>query len=279
MSLQALASNLLAAGTALDEETDVQYLLFVDPKESTLNCQEWKGESLDQDRTVDSVRPNSTAAVLITATDKLVIGIKPSSKLCAYTFDDDEGDWVESMDSPVANYSVHPNGKLTATKDATGRNFVFFQDPFKQLISLSDATWKSTTIPVSAIAGTPISVLVTEDELNLYYISANDNNLHVVVRGLDDATWNDSVVIKYEFVEEIKALCMGDGESFVLTGGNELLKVSAEGKKLKLGKVEDGKFIAESTEQASITTTWYKNGQIVKQRVTRGARVRHTTYY
>jgi len=245
--LQNLARDLLAAGSATDEDNAI-YQLFVDAKDSSLSCQQWKDDVLvKEEEIVDAVRPNSTAAYIINPTSELVICITPSSKLSAYTYDEDEREWVESEESPVAGYDVHPNGKLAAATDAKGQAYVFFQDPSQNLVCLDDG-WDSTILPVSAVTGTPISLLVTQDELQVYYISDNDKFIHKAVRQ-SDGIWQDSAVIKYAFNEEIRAICIGDNESFALTGGDDLLKVGAEGEKLQLGTVKDGKFIPKTTEE------------------------------
>lgn len=60
----------------------------------------------------------------------------------------------------------------------------------------------------------------------MYYISATDNSIHGVIRG-SDGVWKDSLAIKYPFAEEIKAFCLGEQVSYVLTAKNILLKVTS----------------------------------------------------
>jgi hypothetical protein len=273
---QSLVRNLLAAGGTTDAAGEINYFLFVDAKKSFLNCQHWKGETLStQELLVDSVRPNSTAALIITPKEKIAISISPSSTLQVHTYDQDESEWTESEESPIANKAVHPNGKLVASPDASGRYYIFFQDPSKSLISLQYDTWTRITLPVSPIAGTPISTLATEDELHVYYISASDNFIHGAVRG-SDGVWKDEVAIKYAFTEEIRSFCLGENESYVLTAKNTLLKVSAEGNKTQLGTVKDGKFVPETKEEAKMTTYYYNNrGKVIRKRVIKAGKVTH----
>lgn len=263
---QDLARNLLAVGGTVDEQGEVNYLLFVDPKDSFLNCQHWKGDTLvKEELIVDSVRPNSRAAYLITPTERLVIYITPSSKLNSYTYDEDEREWVESDETPIANFAVHPTGRVVASQDATGKAYVFFQDPSQRLICLDEA-YTPTTLPVNPIAGTPISTLATEDEFHVYYISATDKFIHGLVRG-SGGTWKDSVASKYAFTEEVKAFCSGNEEFYVLTAANTLFKVNMEGTTKKLGTVNGGKFVPETAEEARVIEDYYPNGRLKRRYV------------
>lgn len=259
--LQDLTRDLLTAGSTSDAESNVDYLLFVDPEESFLQCQHWSSDSLVQEELVtSSVRPNSTAAYLITPTGRFIICITPSSKLSAYTFDVDDDEWVESAGSPVTRYDVHPDGKLDTLTDASGRVYLFFQDPSKHLICLDDA-WAFTIIPaVNPAAGTPISTLVTEDAVYVYYISANDNFIHVVARDSHEA-WTDSIVVNYALTEQIEAISVGENEWYVLTRAHVLLKITAESEALTLGTVKDGKCVPVNTEEAGFSFKWFRKGR------------------
>ncbi|PPQ92157.1 hypothetical protein CVT25_008782 [Psilocybe cyanescens] len=266
---QELARYLLAAGSTTDPKGNVNYILSVDSTKSFLNCQHWKGDTLaKQELLVESVRPGSTAAYLITPSEKLIVCITTSSNLTSYTYDPDDREWVESDESLLSNYTVHPNGKLAGSLDAVGQVNVVFQDSSQRLISLIsiDDEWTSTTLPVNAVAGTPISTLASKDGLLVYYISATDNFIHVAIHG-SDGTWKDSATSKYAFTEEIKAFCVGNAEFFVLTAGNAILKVTAEGTKTVLGNVKDGKFVPATVEEAGFSISWYPNGQLASYSV------------
>ncbi|PPQ92162.1 hypothetical protein CVT25_008787 [Psilocybe cyanescens] len=256
---QELARFLLAAGYTADAGGNVNYLLFVDSAKSFLNCQHWKGDTLaKQELLVESVRPNSTAAYFVTPSEKLVICITPSSNLTSYIYDTDDREWVEVDDSPLSNYAVHASGKLAGSLDDTGRVHIFFQDSSQRLISLIsiDDEWTSTTLPGSAVSGTPISVLSSKDGLLVYYISDTDNFIHVAIQG-PDGTWRDSAASEYTFIEEIKAFCIGKDEFFVLTSNNALLKITTKGDKTALGTVKNGKFVPETVEEAGFSVSWY----------------------
>jgi len=266
--LQELSRSLLAAGSAPDPKGEGEYLLYVDPNKSFLNCKHWTGDAFGrQELVASSVRPNSTAAYLITPTEKLIICISPSSNLSAYTYDNDECEWVESDDHPIAAYKVHPDGKLAASLDDKGQVYACFQDASQRLVYL-DHKWSSTVLPATPVAGSPFSTSFFDDTLHLYYISATDNYIHDVTR--KNGTWRDTVVIKYAFQTRIKAFFMtenesGGAESYALTQENALQKFAAEGEITKLGNVRDGKFMPQTTEEASMTVRYYRHGQLVKR--------------
>lgn len=262
---QELARYLLAAGSTTDTSGSVNYLLSVDPAKSFLNCQHWKGDTLSkQELLVESVRPGSTAAYLITSSDKVIICITPSSTLTSYSYDQDDREWVEADESPLSNFHVHPNGKLAGSVDTAGKSYVVFQDASQRLVSLISTDgddWTSSTLPGSAIAGTPVSTLASNDGVIVFYISSTDNFIHVAIQGKNNS-WTDKVASKYTFSNEVKALCAGDGEFYALTTKNGLFKVNNEGVRTDLGTIKDGKYVPGTVEEAGYSISWYPNGQV-----------------
>jgi len=265
--LQDLTRRLLAVGGAADLEGKGEYLLYIDRERYFLNCKHWTGDFCDrQELVASSVRPNSTAACLITRTEKLIICISPSSNLGAYTYDNDEREWVESDDHPITAHKVHPLGKLAASIGANGGIHVYFQDPWQRLIYLDKQT--PTVLPANPVVGSPFSTSVVGDELHLYYISSNDNYIHDVTR--KNGTWRDTIVIKYPFKTHTRAFFMiknesGDDESYVLTEETALLKFTAEGQMSKLGTVKNGKFISERSVDGCTNDAW--NGTLTEDRL------------
>lgn len=273
---QDLTRSLLAAGSVGDPEGEGEYLLYVDPQRSFLSCRHWEGNAFGETELIaPSVRPNSTAAYLITETGKFVICITPSSNLSAYEYD---GQWDEIDDHPIMSYEVHSDGRLAASIGANGRIYVFFQDPSQRLICLDDA-YTATVIPVNPVVGSPFSTALFNDKLHLFYISANDNYIHDVTQ--EDSTWKDRVVINYEFKTEIKSFFTTEDEkgedlAYVLTGDSEnaLVKITGGGEMTKLGTVKDSTFVPQTPEQARIVVSYYRGGQLVKRIEATGARVR-----
>ncbi|KAF8810487.1 hypothetical protein BYT27DRAFT_7091735, partial [Phlegmacium glaucopus] len=245
--LQNLTRCLLAAGYATSRDGKERYLLYVDAQTSFLQCQYWSGNYLVDDELVTSdVRPNSTAAYLITRASDIIICITPSSTLTSYTYDDEECEWVQNDDDTLSSYVVHQNGKLTASVDANGRIHIVFQDASQCLTYLVKGR-PSTVLPfVWPILGSPLSISVVGNTLHVYYISAKDEFIHHV-SGVND-TWNDRIVIKRRFDKKIQSFVevgteSGDNELYVMTEDDALLKVNTQEHLMKLGTVQKGKFV------------------------------------
>lgn len=266
--LQNLARRLLAAGYAKNQSAKEQYLLYVDPDESFLQCQILSSNSspVDQELVASSVRPNSTAAYLIAPTGKLIICITPSSALSAYTYNQDDCEWVEAA---LPDFVTHANGKLAGSVDANGRIHVVFQNPSQCLIYL-DNSWSGKILPVSPVVGSPLSISVVGNTLHVYYISAKDNFIHDVTGANDN--WKDRIVIKHKFDQKIKNFTVvksesGDEELYVMTEDDALLKINAQGRQMKLGTVKMGKFISERSVDDCANDAW--NGTLNEDRLTR----------
>lgn len=277
---QELARQLLSAGGTTDADGKINYILVVDAK-SSLICQHWNGETIaKQEVLVKSVRPNSTAAYIINDDEKIVVFVTPSSKLGASTYDAEERIWTQadSDEIPITNHAVHPKGKVTSSPDASGKVFVFFQDANQRLVCLNDE-WTATTLPGdNPIAGTPIVVFATlEGDFVVHYISSTDKFIHALVRGKDDV-WKDVVAFKYACSEDVKALCLGEGEFYALTEDGKVFKFDVDGKKTDLGTVQDGKFFPKTVEQARIRETYYRNGKL-KSRTIEGGYIRGYDYW
>jgi len=266
--LQNLTRCLLAAGYSKSRDGREQHLLYVDAQTSLLQFQQWSGDSIVKDELVGSaVRPNSTAAHLITPTGKFIICITPSSTLSTYTYDDEEREWVQNENDPLSTYVVHRDGKLAASVDANGRVHAVFQDASQRLAYL-DSRWSDTVLPVRPSIGSPISILVVGNTLHVYYISAKDECIHDVSRMND--IWNDMVLTKHSFDKKIQSFVVvesesGDNEVYVRSEDDALLKINALGRLMRLGTVQKGKFISERSVDGCTNDAW--NGALTEDRL------------
>ena len=267
--LQNLTRCLLAAGYAKSQDGKEQYILVVDPEDSFLQFQQWSGNSLiRQDLIVGSVRPQSTAAYLNTPSGKFIFCISPSSTLHAYDYDEEQREWAENDKNDIG-VLVHPDGKLASSVDAKGSVHVVFQDHSQHLVYL-DNSWSLTTLSVSALAGSPLSILVIRDRLHIFYISAKDNVIHDVTRA--NHSWQDMVVVKHVFETRPKSFMMAENEGkkkevYVMNEDNTFLKIDAEGRLTKLGTVMMGKFVSERSVDLCAKDAW--NGTLTERNLER----------
>ena len=258
--LQNLTRCLLAAGYSKSQDGKEQYLLYVDEQTSFLQFQHWSSDSITKEELVgaSAVRPNSTAAPVITPIGKLIIFITPSSTLGSYTYDNEEREWVQNDDDPLSTYVVHRDGKVAASVDAIGRVHVVFQDPSHRLTYI-DNQRSGTVLPVKPLIGSPFSISFAANILRVYYISAKDEFIHDLSRA--NGTWNDTVVTKHRFHKKIQSFVVvesgrGDNELYVMSEDSSLLKIVAQGSPTKLGTVQKGKFISERSVDGCTNDAW-----------------------
>lgn len=264
--LQNLTRCLLAAGYSKSQDGKEQYLLYVDEHRYLLQFQQWSSDFIAREELVgaSAVRPNSTAAHVITPIGKLIICITPSSGLSSYTYDDEEREWVHNDNDPLSTYVVHHDGKVAASVDAIGRVHVVFQDASCSLIYV-DNQWSSTVLPVRPLVGSPVSISVVGNILHVYYISAKDQFIHDLSRA--DGTWHDIVFTKHRFYKKIQSFVVveserGDNELYVMSDDNSLLKIDTQGRLIKLGTMQKGKFISERSVDSCTDDAW--NGTLTE---------------
>ena len=258
--LQTLTRCLLAAGYSKSQDGKEQYLLYVDEQTSLLQFQHWSSDFIAKEELVGAspVRPNSTAAHVITPIGKLIICITPSSRLDSYTYDNEESEWVQNDDDSLSAYVVHRDGKLAATVDASGRVHVVFQDASHRLTYV-DNQWSGTVLPVRPLVGSPVSISVANNILRIYYISAKDQSIHALSR--ENGTWNDIVVTKHRFHQKIQGIVVveserDDKELYVMSEDDVLWKFDAQGSLMKLGTAQKGKFISERSVDGCTNDAW-----------------------
>ncbi|KIM49759.1 hypothetical protein M413DRAFT_6656 [Hebeloma cylindrosporum] len=259
--LENLTRCLHAAGYTKSQEGKERYTLYVDPEESFLQLQQWSGNSItNQELIVESVRPKSTAACLITPTGKFILCISPSSSLDAYTYDEGGHRWVRFDEDDIGDLSrsvVHPDGKLASSVDSKGIIHGVFQDQSRRLVYFSNSS--STTLPVNPVPGSPLSISTIRNTLHIFYISAKDNFIHDVTRAND--SWKDAIGIQHAFVAKPKNVIITANESknmelYVMTQDDEILKNNSKGRLTKLGTVKMGNFIPERISDFCTKDAW-----------------------
>ena len=264
--LQNLTRSLLAAGYSKSQDGKEQYLLYVDQHTCLLQFQHWSNDFIAKEELVgaSAVRPNSTAACVITPIGKLIICITPSSTLGSYTYDNKECEWVQNDDDPLSTYVVHHDGKVAASVDANGRVHVVFQDASHRLTYV-DNQWSGTVLPATPLVGSPISISVVGNILRVYYISAKDNLIHDLSRA--GGSWHDIVVTKHRFYKKIHSFVVveserGDNELYMMSDDDVLLKIDVQGRLMKLGNVQKGKFMSERSVDGCTNDAW--NGTLTE---------------
>jgi hypothetical protein len=264
--LQNLTRSLLAAGFSKSQDGKEQYLLYIDKHTCLLQFQHWSNDFIAKEELVatSAVRPNSTAACVITPIGKLIICITPSSRLSSYTYDVKECEWVQNDDVLLSTYVVHRDGKVAASVDANGRVHVVFQEASHRLTYV-DNQWSGTVLPVSPLVGSPVSISVVGNILRVYYISAKDKLIHDLSRA--DGAWHDIVVTKHRFYKKIQSIVVvegerGDNELYMMSDDDALLNIDAQGRLMKLGTVQKGKFISERSVDGCTNDAW--NGTLTE---------------
>ncbi|KAH9828785.1 uncharacterized protein C8Q71DRAFT_792452 [Rhodofomes roseus] len=241
--LQDLTRCLLAAGYAA--RPDRQYLLYT--QDGVLISKLWTGDSFGEEELVaTSVRPDSSAAILADADDRVIIGITASSTLAAFQYDEDEEEWIQ--DGALSAYNVHEKGRLSACYTADHRICIVFQNGSGALVhieetevdsegSLDEGTgWTATVLKKASdpLPGTPISTVLDDNGLHVFYVSAADQRVHHLHGG---ETWAD---------EEMFDQTLGP----VVTADKAVLQVEDGGDKRELGKVDDnGKLVPSTTAE------------------------------
>jgi hypothetical protein len=269
MALQNLTRCLLAAGGisdkkgVSDERGNAMYLLYINPERSSLSCAYWKGDSFGKrELLANEVRPNSVASYLITPSgEKVVIYISSSNVISGVRYDEEEEDWVADHAIAALKNTVDPDGKLTAVLDVDGHPCVFFEDTSKRLVYLDNA-WAPAFLPADLVKGSPLATSIVGGKVYVFYISAKDNCMHYVTQeGQQGGDWCDTLVSEYAFEKKPKRFLVTQTpdsrkfESYVLTDGNALLQINAEGKGKVLGKVDEtGLFTPIDMQQSSIIT-------------------------
>ncbi|KZT11213.1 uncharacterized protein LAESUDRAFT_258324 [Laetiporus sulphureus 93-53] len=175
--LQDLTRCLLAAGGGPHPEGKGFVLLYTD--QSSLISKVWTGSSFGDQELIDTdVRANAPAPYLLMPTTCIILSISDSSKLVSFRYDVEEEEWVPD---DIPDHVVHADGKLAAATDVDGHVSVFYQSVEERLVHLDEA-WKPTLLPVQPVIGTPLTTLLSDDRVHVFYISAGDRCLHYIVR-------------------------------------------------------------------------------------------------
>ncbi|EPT04848.1 hypothetical protein FOMPIDRAFT_82823 [Fomitopsis schrenkii] len=217
--LQDLARCLLAAGYASHVDGQGMYLLSTD--EGTLISKDWTGESFGKEELIaTSVRPDSSAAILVTPDDNVIIGITAASTLAAFQFDEDEEEWVQ--DRALSAYTVHAKGKLSACHTSDQRICIVFQDVRGALVRVEEndsddasessdggSGWMTTVLEKACepMLGTPISLMLDESGLHVFYVSEADKRIHRLREG---GPWADEDISEHAF-GPLQALALSRG--------------------------------------------------------------------
>ena len=264
--LQDVARCLLAAGYANDPEGKGQYLLYVDPKTSSLMSKRWTGSFFDDKELITDtpVRPNSTASYLINPSTRLVICISSKSTVRVLQYDEEEEKW-DDVDTKQPHV-VHPEGKLTAFSRADNFLRIIYQDHSGRLIYLNKS-FQPLALPVDLVAGSPLSSAVVNEQIYVFYISSRDNYVHCVTEARP-GNWSDEILAKHAFDQIPKQFVVpvdpksGGFEVYVLTEENALLRI-AKSQMSILGKIDaTGKFTSARSVDRCCNDAW--NGTLTR---------------
>ena len=207
-----LAFYLSAAGGARGPSGPL-YLLYVDPKTSSLVAKLWTGEDKFEriENIAESVRPNSAASYIIGPSIRLIAYISSEDELRVCELDDESDEW---MDDTSVQHKVHPIGQVAAVLFPNDRVRIIFQDPSGgfTLLDRVGGSWSSIALPIALKAGSPIGTWMVGNHLHIFYVSANNNSLHYVVEDGDNQ-WKDVAVASCMFGEK------SNPKRFMVLGG------------------------------------------------------------
>ena len=251
---------LLAAGYTDHPEGEGKYLLYVDPKESSLISKHLTDSSFDDKELVaTSVRPNSTAAYLIKPDTQLVICISSESTIRVLQYDNEEEEWPD-VDTK-GPHVVHPDGKLTAFYGADNILRIIFQDRSGGLVYLKNDFQPEALRVDSPVKGSPLSSAVVNDRIYVFYISARDKCIHYVTEARP-GNWTDNILSKHAFEKGPKQFIVsadqnsGAFEAYVLTEENTLVRI-ANSKTSVLGKIDEkGNFTSTRSVDRCCNDAW-----------------------
>jgi hypothetical protein len=252
---------MVSAGGAKLPDSEATYLLYIE--DSDLKLKEWNGTSFDSQELIASdAAPDTLALYLITpGSTKRIIYITSAATLGSLVYDEDNEEWAG--EESLGQHKVHPNGKVAGTIGVDGGQHVFFQNPANKLIHLDDK-YNATTLSANAVAGSPLTVLVTEDKVYLFYISTSDNFVHSLAQQ-GNGTWSDATLSTFAFDanDKPKRLLVSPSEGgaldlFVLSEKRSLFRVSTDGTKTVLGSVTDaGEWKAATNEECFLPFAFY----------------------
>ncbi|TFY69363.1 hypothetical protein EVJ58_g461 [Rhodofomes roseus] len=261
--LQDLTRCLLAAGYAAHPDGQSTYLLST--KDGVLVSKLWTGNSFGEEEIIaTSVRPDSSAAILADADDRIIISITAASTLAAFQYDEDEEEWIQ--DRALSVYNVHGKGRLSACYTADHRICIVFQNESGALVRIEEtevdsdgsldegAGWTATVLKKASdpLLGTPISTVLDDNGLHVFYFSAADQRVHQLHGG---ETWADEEMFD-QALGPLQGLVVstnrekGSFEAYVLTADKAVLQAEDGGDKRELGKVDgNGKLVPNTTAE------------------------------
>jgi len=245
---QELVRFLTAVGFSSDPEGKFFYFLFTN-EQSSIFSRHWNGSGFGQeDPIANSVRPDSSAAYIITNNERFVFCISHDSSFRVLKYDDH---WLHLKNMP--RYVVHPKGQMAGYVGLDGKRYALFQDASRRLISL-DETWTQTILPVQAAIGTPIAHIILgvpdRPRLLVFYLG-KDSRLHYLEQRIGGIWGSEFLFTDVLFEDKLNKMVVTWNESkrklevYVLTGKKGVFQATqgGRGEGLSLGKIEDEKFI------------------------------------
>jgi ankyrin repeat protein len=253
MSQFQIARCLVAADSTDAVDSGSTYFLYA--QDSLLVSKEWTGKSFAPQTVVaESVRPDSSAAYILTSSVQLIVYIDTSSKLQTVLFDDDSDEWYED-ESYTASHEVHPTGHVAACLNDRGDVIILFQGKTGHLHLFNHNNSESIIqIPVRPVIGSPLRASFVRGTLYVFYVSAEDNCMHYTIsknntwKEWKDNKWSSHPFegVAKQFIVESKRRNVLEFEAHVLTKERKLLHVAVGGQWEKLGRLDEkGDFISE----------------------------------
>ncbi|KAI9741649.1 MAG: hypothetical protein M1834_000033 [Cirrosporium novae-zelandiae] len=259
--LQKITHCLLAAGGAVSEQGF--HLLY--NEEDDLVEKLWNGVEVQDERTVASnVREDTPATYTVVgmngSPERLVFCIDQANFLKCYMYSSDEEGWEEADLGAARNTAVHPQSMLGTDVTPSGIN-VFFQNPTGKLqgLAMKGGSWELTEeLLANPVMGTPLSIIVNDDELLLFYLN-KDSTMRYQVKSHETKQWEDRIwetvkietpVIRFKVSQDDKTKSF---EAYVLTNGS-LVQFVGNQNRVILGEVKNGTLVHSSTAESAIRT-------------------------
>jgi len=251
---QDLTLSLLAAGYTKAPEDEGTFLLH--EKDNDLYEKLWTGsEEQNETYVASDVKENTPATYLVKPDQRLVFFLNKGNDLECRGYNPSCESWEEETGlPPIDNVEISSESQLSSCLSPLGIT-VFFQDTDGHLkaISSKNEPWEiSKPLPADAVLGTPLTIVIANRQLNLFYMS-KDSRLHYLAFDPKTNDWKDKVLEHAIFDRKVDRLAVtvtletGAFESFCLSE-NTLYNVNHTGK--KMGDVEGDKFISPGNAQA-----------------------------
>ncbi|KAF9045491.1 hypothetical protein BJ165DRAFT_165863 [Panaeolus papilionaceus] len=272
--LDDLTFCLLAAGAVANHDGGGMHLLYIDPETKDIISKPWSGDGQeerfgpDEELVASEARPGFTAAYFLQTSEatRHVAYVTSGNVISVLEFDPESAEWT-NFAHPL-DVNVHHQSHVTAfsTPDPASCRIPFpiiiSQAPSGSLqVNTFSGQWESQIIATNVanpIVGTPLATITggAPDQLQAFYISANDNCLHYIERN-HQGVWSNTAITNCPLGAQGKPMKLSvilngdDLQAYMLDNANILWAYSAsDGLVKRKGVMVGSKFQSDTTEES-----------------------------